>query len=325
MLTFSVQANPKRIGYIVNYGTHEWYQNVIFGLQSRADELGISLEVMDANLDINKQTQQAEDFMTKGVDVLIMTPVNEEGVVPILRKAKAEGMPTVLEGSPAKGMTTLFAICDYDAGYKAGDAVGKILVERGVSDARVMDVGLPLLSSTLLRSLGFIEALATHLPTVKVHELDGSGMIDSSVEVASAALAKDPNINVIYGINDGSALGGLQAWRAAGLPEDDLVVAGTGSEGLAFLNEMTKPGTPYLVEAAMFPEGVGYTGMNLAVDLFNGVDVPKHKVTPTLALTIDNYAQYYDFDKEAQKRQIRFPDVASIPLEEKCTKYTDDL
>ena len=325
MLTFSVQANPKRIGYIVNYGTHEWYQNVIFGLQSRANELGIELEVMDANLDINKQTQQAEDFMTKGVDVLIMTPVNEEGVVPILRKAKAEGMPTVLEGSPAKGMTTLFAICDYDAGYKAGDAVGKILVERGVSDARVMDVGLPLLSSTLLRSLGFIEALATHLPTVKVHELDGSGMIDSSVEVASAALAKDPNINVIYGINDGSALGGLQAWRAAGLPEDDLVVAGTGSEGLAFLNEMTKPGTPYLVEAAMFPEGVGYTGMNLAVDLFNGVDVPKHKVTPTLALTIDNYAQYYDFDKEAQKRQIRFPDVASIPLEEKCTKYTDDL
>ena len=77
-LAMSVSANPKKIGYIVNYGTHEWYQNVIFGLQSRADELGIDFEVMDANLDINKQTQQAEDFMTKGVDVLIMTPVNEE-------------------------------------------------------------------------------------------------------------------------------------------------------------------------------------------------------------------------------------------------------
>ena len=201
-LAMSVSANPKRIGYIVNYGTHEWYQNVIFGLQSRADELGIELEVMDANLDINKQTQQAEDFMTKGVDVLIMTPVNEEGVVPILRKAKAEGMPTVLEGNPAKGMTTLFAICDYDAGYKAGDAVGRILVSRGESEARVMDVGLPLLSATLLRSLGFMEAIAKHVDAVKVHELDGSGMIDSSVEVASAALAADSNINVIYGIND---------------------------------------------------------------------------------------------------------------------------
>jgi ABC-type sugar transport system substrate-binding protein len=325
IFSLSVQANPKRIGYIVNYGTHEWYQNVIFGLQSRADELGIEFEVMDANLDVNKQTQQAEDFMTKGVDVLIMTPVNEEGVVPILKKAKAEGMPVVLEGNPAKGMTTLFAICDYDAGYKAGDEVGRILVSRGVKEARVMDVGLPLLSATVLRSLGFMEAIATHVSATKVHELDGSGMIDSSVEVASAALAKDSNINVIYGINDGSALGGLQAWRASGLSEKDLIVAGTGAEGLAFLNELTKEGTPYLVEAAMFPEGVGYTGMNLAVDLFNGVDVPKHKVTPTLALTVNNYASYYDFDKAAQKRAINFANVAGIPTEDKCTKYAEDL
>ena len=318
-------ADPKRIGYIVNYGTHEWYQNVIFGLQSRADELGIDLEIMDANLDINKQTQQAEDFITKGVDVLIITPVNEEGVVPIVRKAKAEGMPLVFEGSPVKGMTTLFAICDYDAGHKAGDQVGKILKQRGVAEARVMDVGLPMLSSTVLRSLGFMEGLAKHVKATKVHDLDGSGMIDRSVEVASAALAKDSNVNVIYGINDGSALGGLQAWRAAGLPEDDLIVAGTGSEGLAFLNEMTKPGTPYLVEAAMFPEGVGYTGINLAVDLFNGVDVPLHQVTPTAALTIDNYSQYYSFDKELQKREINFSAVSQIPLEDKCTKYKEDL
>ena len=124
-----------------------------------------------ANLDINKQTQQAEDFMTKGVDVLMMTPVNEEGVVPILRKAKADGTPVVLEGNPAKGMTTLFAICDYDAGFKAGDAVGRILVSRGESEARVMDVGLPLLSATVLRSLGFMEALAQHVNAVKVHEV----------------------------------------------------------------------------------------------------------------------------------------------------------
>jgi hypothetical protein len=88
---------------------------------------------------------------------------------------------------------------------------------------------------------------------------------------------------------------------------------------------MTKEGTPYLVEAAMFPEGVGYTGMNLAVDLFNGVDVPEHKVTPTLALTVHNFAKYYDFDKAGQKRAINFENVAKIPTETKCTKYSSDL
>ena len=49
-LAFSVSADPKRIGYIVNYGTHEWYQNVIFGLQSRADELGKQLEMKSTEI-----------------------------------------------------------------------------------------------------------------------------------------------------------------------------------------------------------------------------------------------------------------------------------
>ncbi len=30
------QDMPKRIGYVTNYATHEWYQNVIKGMEARA-------------------------------------------------------------------------------------------------------------------------------------------------------------------------------------------------------------------------------------------------------------------------------------------------
>ena len=42
-LTAFAQAQdmPKRIGYVTNYATHEWYQNVIKGMEARAKELGI--------------------------------------------------------------------------------------------------------------------------------------------------------------------------------------------------------------------------------------------------------------------------------------------
>ena len=83
--------------------------------------------------------------------------------------------------------------------------------------------------------------------------------------------------------------------------------------------------TPSVVVSSDAGAGVGYTGMNLAVDLFNGVDVPEHKVTPTLALTVHNYANYYSFDKAGQTRQINFENVANIPTETKCTKYASDL
>ncbi|BDU38504.1 sugar ABC transporter substrate-binding protein [Vibrio nigripulchritudo] len=315
---------PKTAGYIVNYATHEWYQNVIKGMEQRGKELGVKLEVIDANLDIAKQVSAAEDFMARNVDVLIITPVNEQGVVPILRRAKANGIPVVLEGSPAKGMQTLVAICDYDTGYNAGVETGKLAKDTIKGQVRVMNVGLPLLSATVLRSQGFMDGLQTILPdAVMVHDLDGGGNPDRSQEVSSAALAADAKINVIYGINDSSALGGLQAWRAAGLSEDQLIVVGTGGEGLAFLNEMSKQNSPLKLEAAMFPEKVGFTTMDTAVALYKEESLPEHVVSPTTTLTLANYSNYYSYD--GKSRQIQWDTVNSLVPAKKCMKYASDL
>ena len=312
---------PKRIGYIVNYATHEWYQNVIMGMQQRSEQLGISIEVIDANLDIAKQVSAAEDFMARDIDVLIMTPVNEEGVVPILRRAAANGTPVVLEGSPAKGMQTLVAICDYDTGYHAGVRAGELL--GGDGGARVMNVGLPLLSATILRSNGFMDGIRTLIPNAElVHDLDGGGNPDRSQEVSSAALAADSDIDVIYGINDSSALGGLQAWRAAGLPEDKLLVVGTGAEGLAFLNEMQKDG-PFQIEAAMFPELIGFTAIDTAVTLFQGGELPEHVASPTAAINFEEATKYYSYD--GVSRAIQWDAINALEAPDKCMKYASDL
>ena len=319
----SAQDVPERVGYIVNYATHEWYQNVIKGMQDRADELGIELEVLDANLDIARQVSAAEDFMARGVDVMIITPVNEEGVVPILRRAKANGTPVVLEGNPVVGMDTLVAICDYDTGYNAGVAAGEFVNEHLGGEARVMNVGLPLLSATVLRSLGFMDGIQTLVPdAVMVHDLDGGGNPDRSLEVSMAALAADSDINVIYGINDSSTIGALQAWRANGMSEDGLLAVGTGGEGLAFINEMEQDNA-YSLEAAMFPEKVGFTAMDAAVSMFNGEELPEHIVSPTQTLDTESWAQYYSYDGES--RAIQWDAVNALQPPAECMKYASDL
>ena len=319
----AAQEMPARIGYIVNYATHEWYQNVIAGMEARAAELGIEVEVIDANLDIARQVAAAEDFMARDIDVLLMTPVNEEGVVPIVRRALADGVPLVIEGNPVQGMQTMVAICDYDTGYSAGVAAGEMLMAAGHDAPRVMNVGLPLLSATILRSQGFMDGIQTIYPDAELAlDLDGGGNPDRAQEVSSAALAADSDIDVIYGINDSSALGGLQAWRAAGLPEDDLLVVGTGSEGLAFLNEMQAEG-PYRIEAAMFPEKIGYSLVDTAVALFQGQELPEHVVSPTTAVTLEDVFQYYSYD--GTTRQIQWDAVNALPVPGACMKYASDL
>ena len=319
----AAQQVPERVGYIVNYATHEWYQNVIGGMQDRADELGIELEVLDANLDIARQVSAAEDFMARGVDVMIITPVNEEGVVPILRRARANGTPVVLEGNPVVGMDTLVAICDYDTGYHAGVAAGEYVNENLGGEARVMNVGLPLLSATVLRSQGFMDGIRTQVPdAVLVHDLDGGGNPDRSLEVSMAALAADSDINVIYGINDSSAIGGLQAWRANGLSEDGLLTVGTGAEGLAFLNEILQDNS-YSLEAAMFPEKVGFTAMDAAVAMYNDEELPEHIVSPTATLDAESWRDYYEYD--GTSRAIIWDAVNALEAPAECMMYASDL
>ena len=326
-IAFSVSAvaaeTPKKIGYVTNYATHEWYQNVIKGMHDRAAELGIELEVKDANLDVARQIAGAEDFMASGVDVLILTPVNEEGVVQLLRRAKAEDLPVVLEGNPVTGMTTMVAICDYDTGYHAGVAAGDYAKEHLDGRARVMNVGLPLLSATVLRSEGFMDGLRTVLPdATMVHDLDGGGNPDRALEVSAAALAQNADIDIIYGINDSSAQGGLQAWKASGRAQDDLLVVGTGGEGLGFISMMqTEPS--WKIEAAMFPEKVGFTAIDAAVSLYNGETVPEHIVSPTAPMIGDEWTRFYSV--EGTTRTIDWEAVNAVEPPAACMKTAADL
>src|SRR4051812_41964369 len=68
-----------KIGYVVNFGSHEWYQNIIKGAQATAQEKGDQFVWADANMDLSKQITEAENLLTKGVNVLVLSPVDPKG------------------------------------------------------------------------------------------------------------------------------------------------------------------------------------------------------------------------------------------------------
>ena len=69
----------------------------------------------------------------------------------------------------------------------------------------------------------------------------------------------------------------------------------------------------------MFPEAVGYECINMAVKLHRGESVAEHYVTPTFALTSENWNQYYSLRGDV--RSINWDAVNAIPREDKCGKY----
>ena len=132
-------------------------------------------------------------------------------------------------------------------------AAGEYAAAKLDGKAMVMNVGLPFLSATVLRSMDFMDGLKTIIPdATMVHALDGGGNPDRSLEVSAAALAQNGDINIISGINDSSELGGLHAWKACGRSQDGPLVVGPNGEDLGFINSMsTEPA--WRIEAANLP------------------------------------------------------------------------
>jgi ABC-type sugar transport system substrate-binding protein len=305
---------PAKVGHVTNYLVHEWYQNLTKGEQARADEWGIDFSINDANLDLTKSLAAVDDYLAQDIDVLNFTPVNEEASGPKILEAAATGIPIICESSPTEGCTTLVSIDDYAAGYKVGVWAGDYVNENLDGKAVILDVGLPALSTTVNRSQGFVDGITSVLGenATVAQSVDGNGLKDTAVQVSADALTAHPDVNVIFGINDDSALGGMQSYEAAGLDMDKLLVVGFGCEGNACKDALMEGG-PYKVSAAMFPEYQGRLLIDAGVAAFNGTELAPHTIAPSTPMTADNLADYYT--KEGDAYTPNFDAIAAISIE----------
>ncbi len=176
----------------------------------------------------------------------------------------------------------------------------------------MLDVGLPALTTTVNRSKGFADGLTSVLPDAEVvASVDGKGLKDEAVKVANDALTANPDVNIIFGINDDSALGGLQAFESQGGDTENLLVVGFGCEGKACKDALMEGG-PYKVSAAMFPEYQGRLIIDAGVAAFNDVVLPPHIVAPTAAVTAENLGDYYA--QEGEEYTPNFDAIAQISV-----------
>ena len=293
------ESGPKKIkiGYVINFMSHEWYQNISKSAIARAAELDVELLVADANLDVAAQISKAENFLAPGVDVLILSPVDAKAMGPIVRQAKEVGARVFTESNPVPGADSYVGIDNHVGGVKAGEWFVEYAREKGI-EPKILVIGLPNFEDCRQRVDGFKEALEKGGMAYEiVQEVDGQGMKEKAFKAAQDALTANPQINVIYGINDDSTTGGMAAYKAAGLDESKLTAIGFGFEGTVGQAALTGD-TTYRAALAMFPNFVGASLVDAAVKLAKGEELPPHYETPTIVLTRDNIDQFYDRSTE---------------------------
>ncbi|MEE2659890.1 MAG: substrate-binding domain-containing protein [Candidatus Latescibacterota bacterium] len=284
---------PLKVGYVVNFMSHEWYQNITKSATARAEELGVELIIADANMDMAAQISKAENLMAQQVDVLILTPVDAKALGPVVRQARDQGIHVLTESNPVEGSLSYIGINNHASGKKAGIWFAERARYSGM-DPKILVVGYPNFEDCRQRVAGFKEGLKeSGLVYEIVQEVSSSGLKEQAFKVTQDAITAHPEINVIFGINDDSTTGGMSAFRAAGLDEANLVAIGFGFEGVVGRVALLAGGS-YQAALAMFPEFVGTSLIDAAIKVAGGEMLPTHYETPTLMITLDNFEQFYE-------------------------------
>jgi DeoR/GlpR family transcriptional regulator of sugar metabolism/ABC-type sugar transport system substrate-binding protein len=236
--------------------------------------------------------QETRTALLDHCDVLVATPAETLATRLLLQRALRSGIPIVAESTICEGATTAVSIDDYHAGVELGRWVGTHAPKMVGDDIKVLYIGAKL-PNCAARGRGFAEGLHITLPGgYTLLQVDGEGLWHRAYQIAADAFMVHPGINVICGVNDDSALAALEAYRAAGRDERQLLVVSFGLEGDRARDALSSGG-PFRASIAMFPEVVGRACVDAAICAYHRCALPRHIVTPHALVTCESLEQYY--------------------------------
>jgi ribose transport system substrate-binding protein len=264
------EKNTKTIGVSLLTRGHIFYRDLEEGLNSEAKQDGYDLIITSAEWDLGKQISQIEDFISRKVDVIIVCPVDSKGIGSGIAEANKAGIPVFTADIAAEEgqVVSHIASDNVQGGKLAGEYLAKLLNGKG----NVAIINQPAITSVLDRVAGFKDALSKY-PNIKiVADVNGQGVRDRSLQVTADVLQANPQLNGIFGINDDSALGALDAVNQ--FTRKGIVVIGYDATPPAV--DAILKGSPLKADVVQFPKKIGIKTIDVIHDYFNNQVVPKY-------------------------------------------------
>jgi len=238
-------ADQPVIGLITKTDTNPFLVKMKEGAQAAATAKGAKLISAAGKTDGDNagQVTAIENMIAGGAKTILITPNDSKAIVPAIKKAQAQGVMFIALDSPADPMEAtdaLFATNNYTAGELIGKyAKAAVLANFAGKPAKIATLDLfPGHPVGAQRHNGFMSGFGLKASDAKSNELSKSAeivcMADSFGDQAKGqtamenCLQKNPDINVVYTINEPAAAGAYQALKAAGKEKGVIIVSVDG-------------------------------------------------------------------------------------------------
>ena len=272
---------------------HQFWQAVKTGAEQAGKDYNvrITFEGPETEAMVDKQIDMLSSALAKHPAAIGFAALDSKAAIPLLKKAQAAGIPIVAfdSGVDSDIPTTTATTDNKAAAGLAADKMAQLIGDAG-------EVALVVHDQTsrtgVDRRDGFVDRMKSAHPNVKIVSVQyGGGDHLKSTEIAKSMLQAYPNLKGIFGSNEGSAAGVVNAVRET---HHKVVVIGYDS------GKQQKDAIRDGIEAGAItqnPVGIGYKTVEAAVKTLKGEKLPK---------VIDTGFYWYD------KTNIDDPKIAAV-------------
>lgn len=284
-------AKDEKEGF--TFGATYWTMNNPYfialedGIRATVEADGHELISYDPQGDVTTQIAQIEDLIAQDVDLIFLNPADWEGVRPALDAAEKAGIPIIVVDTPVYDSDMVLSTVWSD-NYKAGQLCAEDLIAK-CDSGNIIILDLPTDKSAAERYQGFYDTIVANGNFTILDTHNGEGDTAASLPVMEDMIqAYGEDIDVVFAINDPSAIGAIAALEAAGMIDDVMVYSVDGSpDGKAMIQDGKLEGT-----AAQFPEEMGKLAVQHAYDALAGKEIPVEVFVDVEMVNSDTLGNY---------------------------------
>jgi ribose transport system substrate-binding protein len=257
------------------------------GAQETADEAGVELLVSDAQDDAQTQADDIQNFITQGVDVIVINPVDSAAIVTSVEAANQADIPVVTVDRAAEGGEISAHIASDNV--QGGQMAGEYLVEEIGESGQVAQLeGIAGTSAARDRGEGFQQAVDAASGIDVVATQTANFDRDEGFTVAQNIFQGNPDLAGVFAQNDEMALGAVEAAREAGILQDLVIV---GFDAVPDALEAIEAGD-MAATIAQQPDLMGRESVEAAAALIDGEDVEAEQLIEVKLVTQDNVSEF---------------------------------
>lgn len=288
-----------RVGYCTPSLNAPFYVALSKAVETSTKSYGMKFVSVDGQGDITKQITGVEDLISKGVNILIINPLDPKALVPTVNAASKAGIPVFIVDSyiePEANYVTSVLADNQLNGELLGAWVSKKLNGAKINMALISGAqGNPVGKE---KRMGFVRGVINQELTsqgtadLKVAAQGwGNWTISGGLKAMEDILVAHPDINVLVAENDAMALGAMKAIGESGKGKNIVVVGFDGQkDALERITQGTMGAT-----ARNSPAELGKLVVQSVVKYLNGdKHLSRVSHTESVLITADNAKQYFD-------------------------------